>query len=337
MSTQRNPYSIALDTMGGDFGPLNAVPGGVLAAREHGVRVLLVGDPDTLAEELTKVDTTGLSVEVVASEGVIEEGESTLRALQAKPKASVAVAAGLVKSGQADAMVSMGSTGAAMAASVLALGMFPGLDRPALGGPFIALAPKTTIMDLGAQVDCRPAQLLSFGALGTTFSRVFLQMPKPRVALLSVGAEKGKGNRQVQEAYALFEDSGLNFIGNIEGQDIFSQKAEVVVCDGFVGNILLKFTEGLAHAAAQFLGQALGEEAQPVRQLQELASSAESAGGPLFGVNGVVLIGHGRSGVEAFAKSIGRAKQVLDLEMVEAMRQDLAAVMQTTVAPGTNR
>ena len=326
MNVPADTYTIAVDAMGGDDSPAQPVRGAVLAARRHGYRLLVVGATDNVRAELERLDTRGLNVEVVGAEGVVAEGESPLRALQAKPRASVAVAADLVRSGQAQAMVSMGSTGATMAAAVLALGTFPGLDRPALGGPFIALAPRTTIMDLGAQIDCRPSQLLSFGALGSTFARLFLHISAPRVALLSVGSEESKGNRQVQDAFPLFRTSGLNFIGNIEGHDLFLDRADVVVCDGFVGNILLKFTEGLAAAAARLLGSALGDHAPTASQLQGLAASAEAAGGPLFGVNGTVVIGHGRSSADGVAGAIHRAAEVVRSGLVQAMREDLAQV-----------
>jgi len=327
------PYTVALDAMGGDLAPAEPVRGAISAAKEHGVRMLLVGDPAAIQAELAKLEHGGLPLEVVASEGVIQEGEPSARSLRTKPKASIAVATRLVREGKADALVTMGSTGAAMAASVLAFGLFPGLERPALGGPFISLIPRTTIMDLGAQIDCRPSQLLSFAALGCTFSRIFLEIPNPRVGLLSVGAEVGKGNRQVQEAYPLLKSSGLNFVGNVEGHELFLDRADVVVCDGFVGNVLLKFTEGLAHAAARYLQSSLGPDSPAVRRLQELASAAESAGGPLFGVNAAVIIGHGRSRAEGIANSIGRAKALLDLALVDAMRAQLESVLQRADRP----
>lgn len=318
--------TVVLDAMGGDDAPRVPVTGGVLAARE-GVRVLLAGDDAPVREALAEHDTTGLPIEVVPTEGVIREGENPVRGLRANPKASIAVAAGMVKAGQADALVSMGSTGAAMAASVLALGVFDGLDRPALGGPFIALAPHTSIIDLGSQIDCRPSQLLSFAALGVAFARTIQAIEEPRVALLSVGSESSKGNQLVRETYPLLERSGLRFIGNIEAHELFADRAEVVVCDGFVGNILLKFTEGLAEAAAQFIGQAAGADSPVAAAIRELASNAESAGGPLFGVNGTVIIGHGRSPASHISNAILRAREMVRLDLVAAMRTEMATVL----------
>ena len=328
MVTRNGPsHTIALDAMGGDHAPAEPVKGAVEAARQTGARVLLVGEPDALQRELEKHEVDGLPLEVVPSEGVVVEGEQPVRALRAKPRASIVVAAGLVKEGRADALVTVGSTGAAMAASVLTLGLFPGLERPALGGNFIGLAPRTSIVDLGTQLDCRPSQLLSFAALGCTYSRLFLHIDKPRVALLSVGSEPGKGTRLVQEAYPLFEASGLLFVGNVEGHEIFMDKADVVVCDGFVGNILLKYTEGLGRSIAEYLARELGPDAPVVQRLTGLASMGERAGGPLFGVNGVAVIGHGRSNAVNIASSIAMAQEAVDVGIVEAMRRDMAAVL----------
>jgi glycerol-3-phosphate acyltransferase PlsX len=324
------PYTVALDAMGGDAAPAEQVKGAIAAARDTETNVLLVGDPDALKAELGKHDTDGLSLQVIPSEGMIEEGEHPMRALRQKPKASIAVATGLVKEGLADAVVSMGSTGAAMGAAVLAFGLFPGLERPTLGGPFIGLAPRVSLIDLGTQIDCRPSQLLSFAALGCTFSRLWLKIEEPRVALLSVGSEPGKGNRQVQEAYPLFEASGLRFVGNIEGHELFLDKADVVVCDGFVGNVLLKYTEGLGHAAARYLSEALGPDAPAVQHLRELGKAAESSGGPLFGVNGIAIIGHGRSKAGSIAASIAMGQYLVEVRLVENMRQELAALLQRT-------
>ena len=322
--------------MGGDDSPKARVEGAVLAARNTGVGIALVGDESTLRAELAKLDTKGLSIDVVTSEGVIVEGEHPARALLSKPRSSIGVTIGLLKEGHAGAAVSVGSTGATMAASVLGLGMFPGLDRPTLGGPFIGLAPKTTIIDLGANVDCKPSQLVSFGALGGSFARFYsnLDTERPRIGLLSVGSEEGKGNKQAQEAYKLFKASGLNFVGNVEGHEIFMDKADVIVCDGFVGNILLKYTEGLAHAAAAYLARTLGDDSPAVAHIRGLASAAERGGGPLLGINGAVIAGHGRSSAENIAASIEFARLSIEKDLVGTMRKDLASVTERIGAAG---
>ena len=320
--------TIAIDAMGGDYGPSETVRGAVQAARAGGVTVLLVGDEAEVQAALAAEDATSLPIKVIPSEGVIVEGEHPARALRSKPNSSIAVTVGLVKQGMADAFISMGSTGASMAAAVFLLGKFPGLDRPTLGGPFLGLAPKTTIIDIGANVDCRPSQLLSFGALGASFQRFYLGFADPKVGLLSVGSEEGKGNKQVQEAFDLFKASGLNFVGNVEGNEVFEGKADVIVCDGFVGNVLLKFTEGLAEAAARFLGSALGPDSPAVKMISGLAAADEHGAAPLFGVNGLALAGHGRTKGEGIAASVGLAKHFLEVDLVQHMREDLAAVQE---------
>lgn len=325
--TQKAPYTIAVDAMGGDDAPATPVAGAVLAAREGNVRVLLVGDPEAVRRELAAGDAEGLAIEVVGSDGVVGESEHPALALRRNPNVSIAVAVGLLKAGKADAVVSMGSTGATMAASVLALGLFPGLERPTLGGPFIALAPNTAIIDLGANVDCRPSQLLSFAAMGATLMRAYRGIKNPRVALLSVGSEEGKGNKQVQETYGLLKASGLNFIGNVEGHEIFEDKANVVVCDGFVGNVLLKFTEGLASAAAAHLAGELGTGSTAVAQIKGIADQALQGGGPLLGVNGIAIAGHGRTSAAGIAAGIGLARKTLEWDLVRVMRDDLAAAL----------
>lgn len=335
--TQGDRYTIAVDAMGGDDAPTTPVSGAVLAAREGNVRVVLVGDGDAVRRELARQDTGGLAIDVVASKGAVTEDEHPALAVRRRPNVSIGVAVGLVREGKADAVVSMGSTGATMAASVLALGLFPGLDRPTLGGPFIALAPDTTIIDLGANVDCKPTQLLSFAALGASFARFYSKIENPRVALLSVGAEEGKGNRQVQETHGLLRASGLNFVGNVEGHEIFEQKADVVVCDGFVGNVLLKYTEGLATAAALHLATVLGPDSPAVSAMGAIAAEALHGGGPLLGVNGVAIAGHGRSNAEGIAASIQLARRALEWDLPRVLRDDLAAVLDAAGAARADR
>jgi glycerol-3-phosphate acyltransferase PlsX len=259
---------------------------------------------------------------------VVIEGEHPARALRSKPNSSIAVTVGLVKQGMANGFISMGSTGASMAASVFLLGKFPGLERPTLGGPFNGLAPQTTIIDIGANVDCKPVQLLNFGALGASFQRSYMGFNNPRVGLLSVGSEEGKGNKLVQEAFELFKSSGLNFVGNVEGNEVFTDKADVIVCDGFVGNVLLKYTEGMAEAAARYLAKVLGVDSPAVKAISGLALAEEHGAAPLFGVNGLALAGHGRAKGEGIAASVLLAKHAFEVNLVGHMREDLAAAQE---------
>ena len=253
---------IALDAMGGDFGPTATVPGALAALQAHPqLDIMLVGDAEAVNSELSQRPPAmpGQTIAVVPSEGKIEDDEHPISALRRKPRSSIATTMGLLKSGEADMAVSVGSTGATMATAAMTLGLLEGLERPCIGGNFLGLAPNTTVVDLGSNVDCRPSLLLSFAALGVVFSRLRLGIENPRVALLSVGEESAKGNRQVQESHALFRDSHLNFVGNVEGMDFFTDKADVIVCDGFIGNILIKFAEGLGSALAPYLSRQLAE------------------------------------------------------------------------------
>ena len=250
---ERRPVRVALDVMGGDYAPVETVKGAMQALRSANAELLLVGDPAAVQAELAKYDTSGMRVTVVPSEGRIGDDEHPVQAMRQKPHASVVVATQLVKQGKADVMVSIGSTGASMASAVLSLGLMEGLERPCLGGPFLGLAPNTVLVDIGSNLDCRPGLLLSFAVLGAAFAHTYMGIENPRIGLLSVGEEAAKGNRQVQESYQLFQESHLNFVGNVEGMDFFTNKADVIICDGFVGNILLKFTEGMGGALGKFV------------------------------------------------------------------------------------
>ena len=329
-------FTVAVDAMGGDFAPAEVVQGAIGAARRGDARILLVGDPQAVEAEMSGHDLAGIPITAVPSEGTIGEEEHPVVALRQKPHASVMEAAKLVKAGQAQAMVTMGSTGAALASATLILGLLEGLDRPALGGPLLSPLTETVLVDLGSNVDCRPSQLVGFAAIGSALARRFQGIEHPRVALLSVGAEAAKGNRQVQEAYPILQASGLNFVGNVEGTDLFQDRADVVVCDGFLGNILMKFAEGLSIALAHQLGRLLEnrlpaqEVAQLGREVYELTNAVDRVGGgPLLGIDGVVIVGHGRSRASSIAKAIGMAKRTVSLGLVETMREELARVFAT--------
>ena len=323
---------IAVDAMGGDYAPEEVVKGSVQAARDQPVQILLVGEPDAVEAELRKAGGEGLGISLVPSEGKIVEDEHPVQALRHKPKASVVVATELVKRGEADAMVSMGSTGAALASGALILGTLKGLERPCIGGPFLGLAPNTVLLDIGSNVDCRPSVLLDFAAMGCVFARKLLDISKPRVGLLSVGAEESKGSRQVREAYPLFKNSKLDFVGNVEGMDFFTGRADVIVCDGFVGNILLKYTEGLGAAIASYLKKALDGKASTevleslVSQVWEVSNVGKRMAAPLFGLKGNVLVGHGASKAEGVAGAIDTARWCVEMKLVESFREELASL-----------
>ena len=323
---------MAVDAMGGDYAPCETVKGAMASLDRHDIELLLVGDSGAVQGELDNYDLEGKVVRVVPSVGKIGDDEHPMHAFRQKPEASIIVGTKLVKAGQADVVVSLGSTGASMATAALVLGMMDGLERPCIGGPFLGLAPHTVLMDLGSNVDCRPSQLLNFAALGSVFAHRFLGTENPRVALLSVGAEKSKGNRQVQESYQLFESSHLNFVGNVEGMDFFNDKADVIVCDGFVGNILIKFTEGMGTALGGYLGKLLApymseEQMKGVfGQLWQTTNLPRTMGGPLFGVNGAVIVGHGSSRADGVAGAINTAVRYVEMGLLESMQEELAEI-----------
>ncbi|PKB68136.1 MAG: phosphate acyltransferase PlsX [SAR202 cluster bacterium Io17-Chloro-G4] len=321
---------VVLDAMGGDYGPVETVKGAMRALESGNIEVILVGEKDSVEAELANYDLAGKPVRIVPSEGKIGDDEHPVRAMRSKPDSSILIANKLLKSGEADVLVSMGSTGASMAGAVLALGLLEGLDRPCIGGPFLGLAPRTVLVDMGSNIDCRPGMLLNFAALGMVFSRKFLEIPDPKVGLLSVGAETAKGNKQVQESHQLFADSHLNFVGNVEGMDFFTQKADVIVCDGFVGNILMKYTEGLGSALFPFLERELSSRMAPedvrsfAASLWQMMNLPRTMGGPLFGVNGAVVLGHGSCKGGEVAGAINTATRYVNLGMVESMREELS-------------
>ena len=331
------PIRVAVDTMGGDFGPPETVKGALQGLDTHNIELLLVGDQDLLESELAHYNIKNKPVKVVASVGKIGDDEHPIEGLRRKPQSSILVATKLLKSGDADLLVSMGSTGASMASSVFILGLMDGLERPCIGGPFLGVAPRTVLVDMGSNIDCRPPLMLSFAALGSVFSQKFLGIENPRVGLLSVGSEAAKGNRQVHESYQLLQESHLNFIGNVEGMDFFTGRVDVIVCDGFVGNILMKFTEGLGTALSHYVEQRLADHlpaaelAKVSSDLWETTNMPRTMGGPLFGVNGMVMLGHGSCRASGIAGAIHTGVRCAQIGMVESMRQELAQLSGTEV------
>jgi glycerol-3-phosphate acyltransferase PlsX len=326
---------IAVDAMGGDYAPADVVSGAVQAARNTGLEMILVGPEKRLQAELAVHDAANLPLHIHHTDQFIAEGEHPAVALRKKPQASVAVAARLVQEGRAEAAVSMGHTGAAMIAAHWILGGIEGIDRPAGGGIPFALASQTVVLDLGANVDCNPHQFVQFAVLGTAYARCLLGLDNPTVALLSIGSEEGKGNRRSQEAYPLLKKSGLNFIGNVEGWDLLSGRVNVIVCDGFVGNILLKFGEGLSAALARWLRERLAsllpstEVQRLTDELQEMMEIEKRiGGGPLLGVNGVMVVGHGRSRSSGVEKAIGQAKLAVESRLIETIEEELGKIRQ---------
>jgi glycerol-3-phosphate acyltransferase PlsX len=324
---------LAVDAMGGDFAPVEIIRGAVAGAREHGVGVILVGPRETIEAELAGLDTGGLDIEIEHTDEYLVEGEHPAFAMRKKRRASILVAVKLVRDGRAAAAVGAGPTGGVFAAALQVLGTLEGISRPVIGGPFLGFAPETIMIDLGGNVDSRPDQLLDFGILGTVYARKWMNIPDPTVALVSNGVEEGKGNEVVKETYELYKKSGLNFIGNVEGNDIAHGKANVVICDGFVGNVVAKFCEGLGDVTARWLDTKLREKLSPdetgeiLADLKRATIPADAVGGgPLWGVNGVVCKAHGRSKAAEIAGTIGTAKRTVAIDLVGTFATELAAV-----------
>ena len=330
------PIRVVIDAMGGDYGPSETVKGAVQGLQSHNIEVILVGDEQQVESELSRYDVANFTVNVVSSVGKIGDDEHPLEALRHKPKSSIMVATKLLKSGKADVLVSMGSTGASMASAVLVLGLMEGLERPCIGGPFLGLAPRTVLLDMGSNIDCRPQLMLSFAILGSVFARKFLDIENPRVGLLSIGSEEAKGNRQVQESHTLLQESHLNFIGNVEGMDFFTDRADVIVCDGFVGNILMKFTEGFGSALSRFVEKRLASSLSPEdlagvsSDLWQMTNMPRTMGGPLFGVNEAVMLGHGSCQAAGVAGAIDTGVRYVQLGLVDSMRQELSQLHRET-------
>lgn len=305
---------IAVDAMGGDVGPPVTVEGAVAAARDDGVEVVLVGDKAAIERELARHRPAGLSLTVRHASQVVEMHEPPAQALRRKRDSSMRVAAELVRDGEAAAFVSAGNTGAAMAIAMFTLGVLPGVDRPAIAVVLPNLKARTILLDVGANMDPKPRHLVQYALMGHVYARDILGIASPRVGLLSVGEEEGKGNELVREVFKALEAMPLNFIGNVEGRDIYNGNADVVVTDGFTGNVALKISESLADMIVHLIREELTRT--PVAKLGALlvrpafrrfwkrVDYNELGGAPLLGINGACIISHGASPPRAVKNAI---------------------------------
>lgn len=333
--------TIALDAMGGDHAPRAEVEGAILAARELDVRVLLVGIEETVRQELNRHRHRGLPIEVASATEVITMSDSPSHAFRRKKDSSLHVAARLVRDGKAEALVTVGNTGAAMTVARFVLGTLPSVDRPALAAAFPNMKEKVSvILDVGANVDSKPLQLEQFAVMGEIYYRTIWGVRKPRVALLSIGEEEMKGNELTREVFNRLKQTPLNFVGNVEGREVFHGNVDVIVCDGFIGNIALKISEGVvehfagmlkkaikSHLTSQ-LGYALSKRA--FDDFRKRTDYSEYGGAPLLGVRGVTIIGHGRSNANAIKNAIRVAAELCRSHLNEKIEQELSAV--TTAA-----
>ena len=311
----RGPIRIAIDAMGGENAPGVEVEGGLEAVRESGgaVEVVLVGREDLVAAELAGHDHEGLPISVVNADEIIEMTDSPASAVRRKRGASIVVATELHKRREVDGLVSAGNTGAVVASTLLGLGMLPSVRRPAIASLFPTLKEPAIVVDVGASIDSRPSDLLEFAAMGDVLASCLLDRERPRVALMNIGEEPTKGSQLTQETYGLLSGSGLNFIGNIEGKSLLQGVADVVVCDGFVGNIMLKLAEGVR----DMLRSALSGSGAP-QGLSPFLSQfdySEYGGAPLLGVDGVVIIAHGASSPKAIKNAVKVAARFVDTDL----------------------
>jgi len=326
--------NIAVDAMGGDHAPGAIVQGALRAFSDVGVNVTLVGDEGLIWKELNKGGKTGNGIHIHHCSQIVAMDESPLKVLRQKKDSSIMVAFDLVKRGKADAVVSAGNSGATVGAAVLTLGRIKGVERPALAGIFPGAKGRVVLIDVGANVDTRPKQLFEFGIMGDIFTRSFLNIDHPKVGLLNIGEEGGKGNEQVKIAHDLFRKGPFNFIGNVEGRDIFSGDVQVIVCDGFVGNVALKLTEGMAETigvmferemSRRFISQfGFWLSKGAFENFKRNLDYAEYGGALLLGINGVGIICHGSSSPKAIKNAIKIATDFVNRHVQERLEQGLA-------------
>lgn len=306
---------IAVDAMGGDFGPSVVVPGAITAARTNNLHILLIGDTIKIENELKKIPHEDIKYDIVHADEVVHMNEKPSDILRRKKNASIQVACRLVREGSADGVVSAGHSGATVACGMFIMGRLPGVERPALSAIMPTEKEPVVIIDAGANVDCRPYHLFQFGLMGDAFARDLLGYVSPRIGLLSIGEEEGKGNSQVKEAYELLKMAhNLNFTGNAEGRDIFTGNIDVVVCDGFVGNVTVKTSEGLAFSLMRMLKKVFTSGIMPslgaflakgaFKRFLRTIDYAEYGGAPLLGLQGLAIVCHGRSNTTAMANAI---------------------------------
>jgi glycerol-3-phosphate acyltransferase PlsX len=340
---------IAVDAMGGDFAPRQAVEGAVRAAFEDGAAILLVGDKSRVEAELARLPAYAKlgqadgprggaaspgRIEVVHAEEVVGMDEPAITPIRRKRRSSIRICAELVKSGQAQAMFTAGNTGAAMITAKMIIGMVPGVDRPALAAVFPNPNGYTVVLDVGANVDSKPEHLREFAVMGHFYAQEVIGTPSPRIGLMSIGEEEGKGTDLTREVFKALKATGLNFVGNVEGRDVFKGSVDVIVCDGFVGNVMLKSAEALAELIFRMLREELGRSpraklgyllAKPAfARFRQRTDYSEYGAAPLLGVNGGCFIGHGRSNARAVQSAIRRAVEFSTAQLDKKIGEKLA-------------
>ncbi|OLB61683.1 MAG: hypothetical protein AUI11_08690 [Acidobacteria bacterium 13_2_20CM_2_66_4] len=326
---------IAVDAMGGDFAPRPVVDGALAAARHFDLGVALVGPRANLDVELARHDDVDPErIRIVEATDVVAMEDSPAAALRRKPNASIKVAAEIVARGEASALFSAGHTGATVMAAYAAFGMLPGVDRPALAATIPTRRRPAILLDVGASVECRPQHLLQFAIMGSVYARVAFGLENPRVGLLSIGEEATKGNELTREAHRLLRMSPLAFIGNVEARDVYSGNADVIVCDGFTGNVALKISEGLVDVVESLLSDELSSTItmrvgslltrRALRRFKRRVDYSEYGGAPLLGLAGVTIVGHGRSSAKAVRNAVALGYRFASQRFIERVEQNIA-------------
>ena len=324
---------IALDAMGGDAAPETTIAGAIRAARELPIDIILVGRRDAIEQQLSRYPQPPANLSIVHASETIGMDESPTASIRKKRESSINVGVGLLKERQVEAFVSAGNTGAVVAASTLLVGLLPGIERPGIAILLPGVKGDTLLIDVGANIDPKPLHLLQYALMGEAYMRCVMGRPRPTVGLLNVGEEETKGTDFIKETYGMLEGSGVNFVGNVEGRDIFSGEFDVIVCDGFAGNVALKTAESLARAINFLLKRSLAKS--PITrlgawlardaflQLRQEVDYAEHGGAPLLGVDGISIIAHGASGGKAIKNAIRVAyesvRTQLNQHMVDAV------------------
>src|SRR5437667_2309065 len=329
---------IAVDAMGGDYAPRHAVDGALAAVRHFDLGVALVGRGATIEAELVRhPDVDRARVRILDAPDVVAMDETPARALRRKPGASIKVAAEAVAKGEAAALFSAGHTGATVMAAYAAFGMLPGVDRPALAATIPTRSRPAVLLDVGASVECRPQHLLQFAVMGSLYARLAFGAGAPRVGLLSIGEEETKGNELTREAHRLLKASSLHFVGNVEARRVYSGDADVIVCDGFTGNVALKISEGVVEMVETLLGEELSSTItmrvgsvltrRALRRFRRRVDYSEYGGAPLLGVRGIAIVGHGRSSIKAVRNAVAMAYRLAVGHFIErlALEIELAA------------
>jgi len=326
---------IAVDAMGGDHGPAVVVEGALAAVREFGSSVILVGDREAIEREISRLGAQTLGIEIRHASEVVGMAESPSMALRRKRDSSLRIAAELVRDGKASAFISAGNTGAAMAIAMFVIGVLRGIDRPAIAAVLPSLRGFAVLIDAGANITPKPWHLFQFAIMGHVYARDILRMQRPRVGLLSVGEEEGKGNDLTREAYDLLKESRLNFIGNIEGRDVYNGNCDVVVTDGFTGNVALKISESLAEMVGAMIKEELTRDLRSkvgaalsvpaFSRFKKRVDYTEMGGAPLLGIDGAAIICHGASPVKAIKNAVRVAAEWAQAGLNEHIKAALEA------------